>query len=220
MIGANSESRRRFIAGNTSLLATPFVPEIRLHMAAEATDLWEKTEAEMGQIGLPPPFWAFAWAGGQALARYILDNPEIARGRSVLDFAAGSGLVGIAAAMAGASHVDACEIDAFAVDAMHLNAQANHVSIQPVLGDLVDRDDGWDLVLAGDVSYERDMAGRVTAWLRSLHARGAQVLIGDPGRTYLARAELEPVIEYVIPVIRDLEDADTKTTRIWRFRAA
>ncbi|MFN3889908.1 MAG: class I SAM-dependent methyltransferase [Beijerinckiaceae bacterium] len=218
MIADDSESRRRFIAQNTTLAPTPFVPEIRLHMASEATELWEKTESELGRIGLPPPFWAFAWAGGQALARHVLDHPQIVRGRRILDFAAGSGLVSIAAAKAGASHVTACEIDAFAIEAMALNAAANGVSVDARLGDFVDRDDRWDVVLAGDVSYERDMAERVTRWLYALHTRGAEVLIGDPGRAYLARDRLEKVAEHDVPVIRDLEDADVKTTAVWRFR--
>lgn len=218
MIAQNSESRRRFIATNTILSSTPFVPEIRLYLASDATELWEKTESELGQMGLPPPFWAFAWAGGQALARYILDNPGIVRGKRILDFASGSGLVAVAAMQAGASHVTACEIDAFAVDAIGVNADANDAVVNAQMGDFVDRDEGWDVVLAGDVSYERDMTERVTRWLHTLHARGAQVLIGDPGRTYLAREKLESLAEYNVPVIRDLEDADTKKTLIWRFR--
>lgn len=218
MIAPDSESRRRFIAQNTQLATTPFVPEIRLHMASEATALWEKTESELGRIGLPPPFWAFAWAGGQALARHVLDHPEIVRGKRVLDFAAGSGLVAIAAAMRDAAHVTACEIDDFALDAIALNAQINGVSVDAKSGDFVGRDDGWDVVLAGDVSYERDMAERVTHWLHALNARGAAVLIGDPGRTYLARERLEKIAEHDVPVIRDLEDSDFKKTAVWRFR--
>jgi predicted nicotinamide N-methyase len=220
VIPSDSDSRKRFIARCTLLLASRHVPEIRLHTASVATDLWEQTESELEQIGLPPPFWAFPWAGGQALARFILDKPDIVRGKRVLDFAAGSGLVGIAAAMAGAAHVTACEIDDFAIDAIALNAIANNVDIDAQKGDFVGRDDGWDVVLAGDVSYERDMAERVTHWLHGLHARGAQVLIGDPGRAYLARERLETVAEYDVPVTRDLEDSDMKRTAVWRFRSA
>lgn len=218
MIAPDSESRRRFIAQNTELASTPFVPEIRLHMASEATALWEKTESELGKFGLPPPFWAFAWAGGQALARHVLDHPDIVRGKRVLDFAAGSGLVAIAASMSGAAHVTACEIDDFAVDAIRLNSETNSVVVEATFGDYVGRDDGWDVVLAGDVSYERDMAERVTHWLHALNTRGATVLIGDPGRTYLARERLEKVAEHDVPVLRDLEDADVKKTAVWRFR--
>ncbi len=207
-----------FIRAHTRLIAVPHAPEIRLYLADEATALWEKTEEELGEIGLPPPFWAFAWAGGQALARYILDHPAIVRGKRVLDFASGSGLVAIAAARAGAAEVEASEIDAFAIAAISLNAAANGVGVLPRVGDMVGEDTGWDVVLAGDVSYERDMAERVTDWLASLARRGAHVLIGDPGRTYLARDRLEPVAEYRIPVTRALEDMDIKRTRVWAFR--
>ncbi|MCB1541894.1 MAG: methyltransferase [Rhodoblastus sp.] len=211
--------RAAFIRANTRLLAVPHAPEISLQLADEATALWEKTEDELGEIGLPPPFWAFAWAGGQALARYILDRPEIVAGKHVLDFASGSGLVAIAAAKAGARAVEASEIDVFAVDAMTINAQANGASISPRLGDMVNADEGWEVVLAGDVSYERDMARRVTDWLEQLAARGATVLVGDPGRSYLARERLEPVAEYRVPVTRALEDSEIKKTQVWRFRA-
>lgn len=211
--------RAAFIRANTRLLATPHAPEISLQLADEATALWEKTEEELGEIGLPPPFWAFAWAGGQALARYILDHAEIVAGRHVLDFASGSGLVAIAAARAGASRVEASEIDVFAVEAIAINARANGVSIAARLGDMIDMDEGWDVVLAGDVSYERDMAQRVTDWLERLAARGALVLVGDPGRSYLARERLEPVAEYRVPVTRALEDSEIKKTQVWRFRS-
>jgi predicted nicotinamide N-methyase len=207
-----------FIRAHTRLLAVPHAPEISLYLADEATALWEKTEEELGEIGLPPPFWAFAWAGGQALARYMLDHPKIARGKQVLDFASGSGLVAIAAALAGAASVDASEIDEFALAAITLNAAANGVEIAPRRGDLVGEDEGWTLVLAGDVSYERDLAERVTDWLALLAARGAHVLIGDPGRTYLARDRLEPIVEYRIPVTRALEDMEIKRTQVWAFR--
>ena len=210
--------RRAFIRENTRLLPVPHAPEISLYTADEATELWQRTEDELGEIGLPPPFWAFAWAGGQALARYILDNPRLVANRRVLDFASGSGLVAIAAAKAGASRVEACDIDAFAVDSIALNAAVNGVAIDARLGDLVGLDDGWDVVLAGDVSYERDMAARVTDWLDGLRRRGAIVFIGDPGRSYLARDRLESVAEYRVPVTRSLEDAEIKVSKVWRFR--
>ena len=208
-----------FIRAHTRLLAVPHAPEIFLHVADEATELWQKTEEDLGKIGLPPPFWAFAWAGGQALARHLLDNPPLVRGKRVLDFASGSGLVAIAAAKAGAATVDARDIDAFAVAAISLNASANGVAIDAQCGDVVDSDDGWDAVLAGDICYERDMAERTVAWLGRLHARGALVLIGDPGRSYLPRDVLEPVATYRVPVTRALEDSEIKTTHVWRFRA-
>ena len=211
------DERRYFIVQHTRLLLVPHAPEISLHVADEATALWQKTEDELGEIGLPPPFWAFAWAGGQALARYILDHPEIVRGKSVLDFASGSGLVAIAAAKAGARAVFATEIDDFALDAIAINAQANQADVTVLGGDRIGSDEGWDVVLAGDVSYERDMAGRVTSWLYALHERGAVVLIGDPGRSYLAKDRLEQIAEYRIPVSRDLEDMEIKKTGVWRF---
>jgi predicted nicotinamide N-methyase len=208
-----------FIRGHTRLLPVPHAPEIALHVADEATALWQKTEEELGRIGLPPPFWAFAWAGGQALARYVLDNPETVRGRSVLDFASGSGLVGVAAAKAGAAHVTACDIDPFAIAAIGINARANGVLLEPLPLDIVGRDDGWDTVLAGDICYERDLAARVIDWLFALSARGAAVLIGDPGRSYLPVERLEALATYRVPVTRALEDAEIKTSRVWRFRA-
>jgi len=210
--------RRPFILANTRVLTVPHAPEIRLRLADEATELWEKTEEELGLLGLPPPFWAFAWAGGQALARYILDHREIVAGRRALDFAAGSGLVGIAAATAGAARVEACEIDEFAVEAIALNAELNGVAIASRLGDLVGTDDGWDVVLAGDVSYQKDMAEAATDWLAGLARRGADVLIGDPGRAYLARDRLEAIAEYSVPVTRALEDAEIKRSAVYRFR--
>ena len=211
--------RAAFIRAQTRLLATPHAAEISLHLADEATELWQKTEDELGEIGLPPPFWAFAWAGGQALARYLLDNPDLVAGKSVLDFASGSGLVAIAAAKSGAAKVEACDIDAFALAAMQLNAQANGVALKIRSDDMIGRDEGWQVVLAGDVSYERDMAQTVTDWLQSLSKRGALVLIGDPGRAYLARERLESVAEYRVPVTRALEDCEIKRSQVWRFRA-
>jgi predicted nicotinamide N-methyase len=209
---------RAFIRAETRLLPVPHAPEIRLHLADEATELWQKTEEELGEIGLPPPFWAFAWAGGQALARYVLDHPELVAGRRVLDVASGSGLVAIAAAMAGASSVEAADIDAFAVAAVALNAEANGLAVVPRLGDLVGTDEGWDAVLAGDIFYDRDIAARMTEWLLALQGRGATVLVGDPGRSYLPKDRLEELACYRVPVTRALEDAEIKVSRVWRFR--
>ena len=210
--------RTAFIRAQTRLLPVPHAPEISLHLADEATELWQKTEDELGELGLPPPFWAFAWAGGQALARYLLDRPELVAGKSVLDFASGSGLVAIAAVKAGAARVEACDIDDFAVAAMGLNAEANCVAFAPRLENLIGRDEGWEVVLAGDVSYERDMAEAVTGWLEKLARRGALVLIGDPGRAYLAHEKLESLAVYRIPVTRALEDCEIKKSQVWRFR--
>lgn len=211
--------RAAFIRQETRLLPTPHVPEIVIHVADEATELWQKTEEELGEIGLPPPFWAFAWAGGQALARYIIDNDAIVRGRSVLDFASGSGIVAIAAAKAGAGRVEACDIDLFATTAMMLNAEHNNVSLRPRCEDLIGRDEGWDVVLAGDICYERDTAERVIAWLRHLNERGATVLIGDPGRSYLPKSQLVSLATYQVAVSRSLEDSEIKRASVWRFVA-
>jgi predicted nicotinamide N-methyase len=207
-----------FIRANTRLIAVPHAPEIRLHLADEATELWQKTEEELGTIGLPPPFWAFAWAGGQALARYLIDHPETVAGKRVLDFAAGSGLVGIATAKAGAACIECCDIDAFAIAATELNASANGVAVTPRLADLVGADEGWDVVLAGDIFYERDTAERVVEWLDTLSRGRATVLIGDPGRSYLPQSRLEPLAGYEVAVTRSLEDAEVKRTSVWRFR--
>jgi predicted nicotinamide N-methyase len=209
-----------FIRAETRLRPVPHAPELVLHVADEATALWQKTEEELGEIGLPPPFWAFAWAGGQALARYVLDHPEAVRARHVLDFASGSGLVAIAAMTAGAARVTACDIDPFAVAAMDLNAAANGVAIEAVQADLIGQDHGWDAVLAGDICYERDLAQRVTEWLLGLSRRGATVLIGDPGRSYLPEARLDRLAVYEVPVTRTLEDSDIKRSSVWRFRPA
>ncbi len=217
-MSTGASAQRDFIIANTRLVAPPLTPEIRLRLADEAAPIWMKTEEELGAMGLPPPFWAFAWAGGQALARYTLDHPEFVRGRRVLDFASGSGLVAIAAALAGASETQASDIDAFALAAIEANAAENSVVVKGRLEDLVGGDEGWDVVLAGDVSYERDMAEAVTAWLLALVRRGASVLVGDPRRTYLALDRLECVIEYRVPVTRELEDSEIKRTGVFRFR--
>jgi predicted nicotinamide N-methyase len=209
----------RFIIDNTGIRAVPLVPEISLHVADEAVALWQKTEEDLGRIGLPPPFWAFAWAGGQALARYVLDNPDLVRGRRVLDFASGSGLVAIAAALAGAAEVEAADIDAFAIAAIGLNAELNGVRIAARADDRVGETLSHDVVLAGDICYERDTAARVTLWLEQLAARGATVLIGDPGRSYLPHGRLEALATYAVPVTRALEDAEIKRTSVWRFKA-
>ncbi len=204
-----------FIRANTKILSPPLVSEIRLHLAAESVPLWEKTEEELGEIGLPPPFWAFAWAGGQALARYILDHPEIVRGRDVIDLASGSGLVAIAAMRAGAARVLAADIDPFAVVAIGLNANLNEVMVTVTSDDLLARPaPPAACILVGDLFYERDLAERLMAWLAAAGERPA-ILIGDPGRSYLPLARLDQVAAYQVPVTRDLEDAEIKRSAVW-----
>ncbi len=211
------QTAERFILDNTAPMAPPHVHEITLRLADEAHDLWRRTEEELAEIGLPPPFWAFAWAGGQGLARYVLDNPEIVSGRRVLDFASGSGLVAIAAMKAGAVSVEAADIDPFCETAIRLNAAANDVTIGFNSQDQVGIDSGWDVVLAGDVFYEKPFADRLLPWFSALKARGTDILIGDPGRAYLPSTGLERLATYEVPVTRALEDAEVKRTTVWRF---
>jgi predicted nicotinamide N-methyase len=210
--------RTGFIAANTALLPVPLVPEISLHLAHEAVPMWQKTEDELGEIGLPPPFWAFAWAGGQALARYVLDNPDTVRGRHVLDLASGSGLVAIAAARAGATSVLAADIDDFALAAIGLNAAANGVAVSTTGDDLLATPPpAIDTILVGDLFYERDLAARVLSWLEAAEAQGSHVLIGDPGRSYLPKHRLASIAEYSVPQTRELEDSETKHSAVWRL---
>ena len=218
MKAISAGERRAFIENNTRFLPVPHAPEISLHVADEATALWQKTEEELEAIGLPPPFWAFAWAGGQALARHVLDNPALVAGRRVLDFASGSGLVAIAAARSGAAHVEAADIDRFAQVAIALNASANDVRVEVLESDVLGAARGWDVVLAGDIAYESDMATACFAWLAGLREGGVDVLIGDPGRSFLPRERLVAVETYEIPVTRALEDSEIKRTQVWRFR--
>ncbi|GLK55042.1 putative nicotinamide N-methyase [Methylopila capsulata] len=196
----------------------PHAPEITLHVADEAVPLWTKTEEELSAIGLPPPFWAFAWAGGQALARYLLDTPETVRGKRVLDVGCGSGLVAIAAMKAGAAQVTGADVDPFALAAIALNAQANGVEVSVTGDDLIGGPHpAVDLVTVGDLFYERDLSERLLAWLDGFLALGVPVLVGDPGRSYLPRPRLVALAEYAVPVTRDLEDADVKRSTVWRL---
>ncbi len=205
-----------FVRAQTRLEAPPLVPEIRLHLAARATDLWEATEATLARTGLPPPYWAFAWPGGRALARFLLDRPETARGLAVLDFAAGCGIAAIAAAQAGAASVAASEIDDFAAAALALNAAANGVAVTVLRDDVLDRAPvpEYGLVLAGDVFYEKPMADRVWPWLKARRAAGVRVLVADPGRAYLPAAGLVELACYDVPTDLDLEDRTVRTTRV------
>jgi predicted nicotinamide N-methyase len=205
------------VVTSTTLRPTPLVPEISLHCAANAYDVWTLTSD--GDESAPMPFWSFPWAGGQALARYVLDNPELVTGRRVLDLACGSGLVAIAAARAGAAHVTANDVDPHAIAAVQMNAHANGVTVTTLAADLLDDAAvDVDVVLAGDVCYESELAARMLAFLLRAHERGADVLLGDPGRSYLPREHLEEVAAYDVPTTLVLEDATTKRTTIWRPR--
>ena len=206
-----------FILANTDVTAPPHVPEIRLHLATEAHDLWLKTEEELQAIGLPPPFWAFAWAGGQGLARYILDHPDTVASKRVLDFASGSGLVAIAAKQAAAAHVLAADIDPWTEAAVRLNAAENHVEISFTSQDLIGREIEADVLLAGDVFYDRGMADLLIPWFTRLSGEGKVVLVGDPGRSYCPKDRLTEMAVYQVPVTRALEDSEVKKTTVWRF---
>ncbi len=205
-----------FIHQHTELLPVPLVPEIKLYLAHEVIPVWQKTEEQLGEMGLPPPFWAFAWAGGQALARYILDNPEIVKAKRVLDLASGSGLVGIAAMKAGAASVLAADIDSFAQSAIAINAKANDCSIAVTGEDLLNgAAQNFDVILVGDLFYEQSTASRCFHFLQKSQA---DILIGDPERSYLPKDKLISVAQYSVPVSRDLEDSEIKKTSVWRLR--
>ena len=213
--------RKAFIRANTRLTPVPHVPEILLYVADESVPIWLKTEEELSTLGLPPPYWAFAWAGGQALARYVLDHPQAVAGKRVLDLAAGSGLVGIAAAKAGAAPVTAVDIDAFTEAAVALNGAANDVYVDVTILDILDHrpaaEPRHDVILVGDLFYERDTAARALAFLERHAAIGTRVLIGDPGRAYLPKERLTRLAEYSVPVTRELEDLDIKRTTVWEL---
>jgi predicted nicotinamide N-methyase len=208
-----------FIRANTAIATPSLVPEIKLHLATEVTPLWHATEATLETSQLPPPYWAFAWPGGQALARHLLDHPALIAGKAVLDIGAGSGLVSIAARQAGAAQVTAAEIDAFAIAAIRLNAALNAVDIESESRDLIGSEGRWDTILVGDMCYERPLADRLTAWLRQLASQGATVMVGDPGRAYLPKDGLREVARYNVPTSLDLEDRTMRETLIWQLSA-
>lgn len=216
MLGTSDHER--FVRAQTQPGPAPLVPELRLHLASELTPLWEATEAWLEQDQLPPPYWAFCWPGSAALARLLLDNPEISAGRRVLDFAAGCGIAALAAARTGARRVLAAEIDPLATAATRVNAELNGVEIETTLEDLVGQPlTDFDLILAGDVCYERPMAAAVTAWLTHAASRGAEVLLADPGRAYPPARGLVERASYEVPTILELEDTLSKQTRIFQL---
>lgn len=205
------------VADNTAVIAPQLVPEIRLHLADEDLPLYRAGEDELAALGIGTPYWAFAWAGGQALARYLLDNPASVAGRKVLDFGAGSGIVSIAAAMAGAFDVTAADIDPVAAEAMSLNRTVNDVWFEIETDDVVGTSGDWEVLLVGDVFYDREMADRQLPWLRDQLALGRRILVGDPGRLHVRTLGLEPLAEYHAPTTGIMEDSDLRNARVWRF---
>ena len=206
-----------FLRANTAVATAPLVPEIPLHLATEITPIWQATEAWLEREGVAPPFWAFAWPGSVAVARMLLDRPELVRGKRVLDFAAGCGLAAIAAARAGAASVEAAEIDPLAVAAIRLNAELNGAEVAALAGDVVGQPRRWDQVVAGDVCYEAPMAQRILPWLRRLAAAGAEVWLADPGRAYVPAEGLETLARVAVPVTRELEDRDVREVTVSRL---
>ena len=218
----DAADRERFIRANTKLKQPPLVPEISLFLADQVMNLWGETEAlaasnASGLQSLPPPYWAFAWPGGQALSRYILENPEDLGGRTLLDFGSGSGLVAIAAAKAGASCVVAAEIDPLALAAIDLNSRANNVFVEPIGIDVIGSNPRWNTVLAGDMCYERPVAERLVPWLRHLVKSGVRVLLGDPGRNYFPSDGIVKLATFAVPTTLDLEDREVRETSVYQL---
>jgi predicted nicotinamide N-methyase len=205
-----------FIRANTVPGAAVLVPEISLYLATEITPIWQATEDWLRERALQPPYWAFAWPGGQALARHVLDHPGLIAGKRVLDFAAGGGIAAIACARAGAAVVEAAEIDALARTAIRLNAAMNGVAVIVAEGDVVGAACRWDLILCGDVCYEAPMTGHILPWLRAM-AREAEVWIADPGRAYLPKSGLSPVGRFIVPTSLELEDRVEREVVLYRL---
>jgi predicted nicotinamide N-methyase len=208
---------RAFIRAQTTVARAPLVPEIALHLATEITPIWQATEAFLAENGVEPPFWAFAWPGGQALARAVLDAPDMVRGLSVLDFAAGCGIAAIAAAQSGAARVEAAEIDPIAAEAVRLNAALNEIAVESLAEDVVGQPPRWDVILAGDVCYEAPMTAHILPWLRAMAGAGVRVLLADPGRAYLPREGLEPLSRHVVVTSLELEDRTLREVTIARL---
>ncbi|MCQ8277409.1 50S ribosomal protein L11 methyltransferase [Acetobacteraceae bacterium KSS8] len=207
---------QEFIAAHTTIAAAPLVPEIRLHLATEITPIWQASEAWLARSGVEPPFWAFAWPGGQALSRHLLDRPESVRGKRVLDFAAGGGIASVAAALAGATCVEAAEIDPMAIAAITMNAALNGVTVTPLARDVVGEASDWDLILCGDVCYEAPMTRHILPWLRRLAGK-TEIWVADPGRAYLPSEGLEPIASFDVPTSLELEDRELRPTRLFRL---
>jgi predicted nicotinamide N-methyase len=209
----NRAGAREFVAANTGLGRAGLVPEILLHLATEITPIWQATEDWLHRANIAPPFWAFAWPGGQALARFVLDHPDLVAGRRVLDFAAGGGIAAIACARAGAALVEAAEIDSLATAAIRLNAEVNDVIVTALDGDLVGAACRWDLILCGDVCYEAPMTAHILPWLRCM-AESAEIWIADPGRAYFPRTGLSPFAAMTVPTTMELEDRTARTVTL------
>jgi predicted nicotinamide N-methyase len=208
------DERRRFILERTAAVRPALVPEIVLREGGLAMPLWEAAALADARPAVPPPYWAWPWAGGLALARYVLDHPDLVAGRTVADIGCGGGIVAIAAALAGAARVDAIDIEVFAMEATRLNAAANGVEVHAIETDPIGTDDGWDVVLVGDLWYEQELAERMAPWLRALVDRGAIVLTGDLGRAHLPRTGLVELARSIVPTPVDLEDVTEKLVRV------
>jgi len=216
-VSASFEAATAFIQANTEIDSPPACPEIKLWIATEVTPLWEATEQALLRVNLPPPYWAFCWAGGQALTRWVLDHPDLVKGKRVLDFAAGSGVTAMAAARCGAASVEAAEIDPMACYAIRLNAELNGVTVEVLKDDVVGAPCRWDVVVAGDVCYEAPMTAHIWPWLRQLAADGATVVMADPGRAYLPKTGLLKVGSYVVQTSLDLEDRAQRDVVVYRI---
>ena len=214
---SDTRAAERFILENTKPLAPPLVPELTLRLAEESLPIWQKTEDELGELNVPPPYWAFAWAGGQAVSRYMLDNPGICRDQAVLDLGCGSGMSAIAAAMSGATRVTAADIDQLALAACTLNAAANGVALETTSRDLLSSPPpNGTVIIVGDLFYERQLADRVLRFIATAKEAGCSVYIGDPRRSYFPEGKFTPLAEYQVPVTRELEDYEIKRTTVWR----
>ena len=209
---------RDFIRANTKKLAPPLVPEIKLYLAEESLPIWQKTEEQLQQQNIPPPFWAFAWAGGQALARYLLDHPDVVTGKRVLDIGTGSGITAIAAKQAGARDVLAADIDPLSLVATQLNAELNDVEVA-VTGEnvLTSPPSEHDVYIIADLFYERALADQAISFAKAAKARHATVFVGDPKRSYFPVQEFTQCETYKVEVTRELEDALIKKTSVWRM---
>jgi predicted nicotinamide N-methyase len=198
----------------------PLAPEIEMHLATHITPLWQATEDILGVLDIPPPFWAFAWPGGQAITRYILDHPDLVAGKRVLDFACGGGMQAIAAVIAGAGNVVANDIDPVAITATRLNAARSQVDFITTTENFIGTSASerrWDVIFAGDVCYEQDMADAVLQWLMDEARLGTRVILADPGRTYAPTRNIDELETYDVPVDMAVEDTDTKFTRVWQL---